>query len=403
MDEAENRPVSAFGLRPSNAVGSLHEADLSGILPATAMLPYTFATVPTPALVVDAAVVQRNIDRMAEYARQHGLHLRPHTKTHKSKFLAQHQLDGGAVGLTVAKVGEAQVMADLGAELLLAYPPVDRPRCEKLTQLADAGRILVALDSTYAADALAADAKRAGVQIGILIDLDVGMGRTGVQSADDALKLAQHVDRLDNVTVEGLFCFPGHLFMPPAEQGEALSQVADRLDQAIDLWKRHGLSTRIVSGGSTPTAFQSHHVKAYTEIRPGTYIFFDMNSVHGGVCELADCAARVVCTVVSDAVPNQVVIDAGSKALAADRCVPAPDRGHGYVVEYPEAHMKALSEEHGWVDVSRCERRPQVGERITVIPNHICPCVNLQDRMWLLRDADEPLESLRVDGRGKLS
>ena len=138
----------------------------------------------------------------------------------------------------------------------------------------------------------------------------------------------------------------------------------------------------IVSGGSTPTAYQSHLIPQLTEIRPGTYIYNDMNTVRGGFCTLDDCAARIICTVVSNAVPNQIVLDAGTKTLTSDACIPARDSGHGFIVEYPQAKIVALSEEHGQVDVSRCDHQPDLGQRVTVIPNHICPCVNLQNDVW---------------------
>ena len=139
-----------------------------------------------------------------------------------------------------------------------------------------------------------------------------------------------------------------------------------------------------------------------TEIRPGTYVYNDMNTVSGGYCTLDDCAARIVCTVVSDAVPGKFVIDAGSKTLTQDRNALGPDAGFGHIVECPGGKIVRLTEEHGEVDASACERRPRLGERVHVIPNHICPCVNLQDVVWL-RGGDGALESISVDARGRLS
>jgi len=127
-----------------------------------------------------------------------------------------------------------------------------------------------------------------------------------------------------------------------------------------------------------------------------------MNTVHGGYCRLEDCAARVVCTVISNAVPGQVVIDAGSKTLTSDRCIPALESGHGYVAEYPEARITALSEEHGQVDITACDRQPRIGERLTVIPNHICPCVNLHDRVWW-QEPGQPPELMTISTRGKIT
>jgi D-serine deaminase-like pyridoxal phosphate-dependent protein len=180
-----------------------------------------------------------------------------------------------------------------------------------------------------------------------------------------------------------------------------LSAVADQLAEALRLWYDHGLQARIVSGGSTPTAFQSHLISDYTEIRPGTYVYNDMNTVRGGFCKLEDCAARIIATVVSTAVPGQVVMDAGSKTLTSDLCGPAPQSGHGHIVEYPDARIVKLSEEHAQIDIRDCQRAPQLGERLTVIPNHICPCVNLQDSVWW-RDEDGALQELAIDARGML-
>ncbi len=375
------------------------QAGLRGKLSLIGRLP---ASVPTPALVVDGAVLRRNIERMARYAAQNGLSLRPHTKTHKCRMIAQLQIDAGAIGLTVAKAGEAALMQEVSQDVMMAYPAVDPARCRQLAELARSGFIRVAVDSTAAITALAAAATAAGSTIGVLVEIDVGMGRTGVATAAESLGLAQVASGTPGVRLDGLLCYPGQIWAPAGEQAAPLATVSARVEEALALWRAHGLPTGIIAGGSTPTACQSHLVKAFTEIHPGTYVFNDMNTVHGGYCSLEDCAARVVCTVVSDAVRDQVVIDGGSKTLTSDICFPAPDSGHGYVVEYPDAKIARLSEEHGQVDVSRCTRRPQVGERVTIIPNHICPCVNLHDSFWWLEPGAEPWRE-PVDARGRIS
>jgi D-serine deaminase-like pyridoxal phosphate-dependent protein len=358
--------------------------------------------IPTPALVLDALAVQRNIDRLAEYAARHGLGVRPHTKTHKNRQMAARQLAAGAIGLTTAKVGEAEVLADLSADLLIAYPTIDPARVARVAGLAREHLVHVAIDSLAAASILSEAAGRARSTIGLLVDIDVGMGRTGVATPEAALRLAQQIDQLPGVRLDGLMCYPGHIWEPPLQQAVALGLVAEKLQATIDLWHRQGLATTIVSGGSTPTAYQSHLVPQYTEIRPGTYIFNDVNEWRGGFCSLEDCAARIIATVVSDAVPDQIVIDGGTKTFTSDGCAVAKDAGHGYIVEYPQAKITRLSEEHGQVDVSKLEQRPRLGERVTIIPNHICPCVNLQDRVWWL-EASGTARPLAVDGRGKLS
>jgi D-serine deaminase-like pyridoxal phosphate-dependent protein len=356
----------------------------------------------TPYICVDRDLLWENLDQLAAYAEQHGLKLRPHAKTHKSRQIAQWQLERGAIGLTVAKPSEAEVFAEICDDLLLAYPIVDAARAERVARLVQRVDMKVAVDSAFAVATLSRAAAAAGSTLGVLVDLDVGLHRTGVQNASAALELAQLVERSPHVELRGLFCYPGHIWEPAAAQESALNAVAEQLEATLDLWKEHGLNAEIVSGGSTPTAYQSHLARHFTEIRPGTYPFNDMNTVLGGYMALDRCAARIVVTVVSDAVPGQVVIDAGSKTLAADRCILGPDLGFGHVVEYPDARITKLSEEHGQVDVSRCAARPAIGERVSVIPNHICPCVNLQDRVWL-KVADDQYEPLTVDARGRLT
>jgi D-serine deaminase-like pyridoxal phosphate-dependent protein len=359
-------------------------------------------SIPRPAIAIDAQVVLRNLARMAEYAKSHALNVRPHTKTHKSAMLARMQLDHGAAGLTVAKAGEAQVMSAVrpDVDLLLAYPVVDQHRCQMLAALAAEGQtIRIAIDSTIAADALGLAASSAGATIGILVDLDVGLHRTGVQSPQASLALAQHVTRQRGLRLDGIMIYPGHIWSRPSDQVPALRAVDAIVCEAVSLWQKHGLAAPIVSGGSTPTALQSHHITHLTEIRPGTYVFNDMNSVAGGFCTLEDCAARVISTVVSDAAPGQVVIDAGSKTLSSDRRHDDPDAGHGYIVEFPQAKIAKLSEEHAQVDVRSCDRAPKVGQRLTVIPNHICPCINLQDQVYWL-EPDQPPREIRINARG---
>ncbi len=355
----------------------------------------------TPAMVIDARTVVRNVERLATYAAKYELDIRPHTKTHKSRQLAALQMASGASGLTAAKVGEAEIMAEVADDILLAYPAIDPARTARVAHLSAHATLRVAVDSRQGAKLLADAANRASATIGILVDLDVGMGRTGLQTPSEALKLAQFVDATSGLRLDGLFCYPGHINQPAAEQTSALQAVSDKLAATLRMWTDHGLQARIVSGGSTPTAFQSHQIPEYTEIRPGTYIYNDMNTVRGGYCTLEDCAARMICTVVSTAVPGQVIIDAGSKTLTSDRCAPAPDSGHGHVLEYPEARITRLSEEHGQVDIRACSSSPQLGERVTVIPNHICPCVNLQDAVWW-RDDEGQLQELLIDARGLL-
>lgn len=356
----------------------------------------------TPCLVVDAATVRRNLQRLQDYARQHGLNVRPHTKTHKSREMARLQLQFGASGLTVAKVGEAEVMREECDDLLIAYPTVDAARCGRIARLAHTCTVRVAIDSQLAAERLAEAARSAGSTIGILVDQDVGFHRTGLGSSEAALELAQYVaQQSDALRLDGLFFYPGHVWQPAPQQQQPLEAINELVGETLSMWKQAGLEATIVSGGSTPTAFQSHYVTHQTEIRPGTSIYNDMNTVRGGFCELADCAAAIVATVVSTAVAGKAVIDAGTKTLTSDRNVTSPDSGHGHILEYPDARLVRLSEEHGEIDLSACSTKPALGERLTIIPNHICPCVNLQDQFFWQTD-DGALAPSPVDTRGML-
>jgi len=359
----------------------------------------------TPSLVIDGVRVRSNLQRLAQYAKQHDLLVRPHTKTHKSIQIARLQLELGAIGLAVAKVGEAEVLSSAflqdQSDLLVAFPALDSARVSRLAELARTTQIRVAIDSSYSASALASAAGVANTRIGVLIDIDCGYHRTGVQSPQAALELAQTVEQHPSLRLDGLFFFPGHLFVSPEQQAEALDQLQQTLERIINLWRAHGLEAAIVSGGSTPTAYLSHRVPALTEIRPGTYVYNDMNTVHGGYCEVDDCAAQVVCTVVSNAVPGKCVIDAGSKTLSSDPNATDPKNGFGYILEYPEAKIDRLTEEHGEVLLTNCDRKPQLGERLTVIPNHICVCVNLQESAWF-RNEDATLQPFSIDAQHKL-
>ncbi len=355
--------------------------------------------IPTPALVVDLPTVERNVARMAEYVARHGLDLRPHMKTHKSRLIASMQLRAGAVGLSCAKTGEAQVMSQVTQDLLVAYPIVDPVRRERVVQLAKQGSIRVTLDSAESAEQLSRASRVAGSTVGVLVDLDIGYHRTGVQSEERAVALAEQVDRLPNLRLGGLVVYPGHITGPPEQQRAKMEQLEFRLQQLRDAWSQKGWADPVVSSGSSPSALHTHFAPSVTEIRPGTYVYNDLNLVRGGYCRLEDCAARIHATVVSVAVPGQVVLDSGSKTLTSDHCGPAPDSGFGYVVEYPRAKIVRLTEEHGQVDISMCESSPQLGERVTIIPNHICVCVNMQDEFWLLGAEGHPVAH-PVDARG---
>jgi D-serine deaminase-like pyridoxal phosphate-dependent protein len=355
----------------------------------------------TPALVVDLDIMERNLARVAGYARSNGLRLRPHTKTHNSTRIGRRQLDAGAAGLTVAKVSEAEVM--LGAapsDLLIAYPIVGRPKLERLTEVARRTRVTVALDSEAAARDLSEAARAAQVEIGVLAETDVGLGRVGVTPGAPLLDLARAILGMPGLRFEGIACYPGHIKGTDAASLAALAKVGEILRGILLDFERAGIPVGIVSGGSTPTLFHSHACDGITEIRPGTYVYNDLNTVLSGACGLEDCAASVLATVVSTARPGQMIVDGGSKTFSSDRPL-GGDVTFGRVVEAPGARFHKMNEEHGFVDITKAERSFSVGDRVHIIPNHICVAVNLHEQVYGVR-GDRVEEVWKVEGRGKL-
>ena len=356
----------------------------------------------TPALVVDLDILERNLRRVADYAGGHGLRLRPHTKTHKSPLVGRWQLDSGAVGLTVAKVGEAEVMlASETPDLLVAYPVIGRAKLERLMEVARRTRVTVALDSAFAARQLSDAARAAGVSVGVLAEVDVGLGRVGVSPGEPLVALANSIDHLPHLDFEGITFYPGHIRDNDEPGSEALNQLDQLLRSILAAFRDRGPAVRVVSGGSTPTLFRSHEIRGLTEIRPGTYVYNDLNTVNSGGCTLEDCAASIVVTVVSTARPDQIIIDGGSKTFSSDRLVNSSEATFGRLVEAPAAKFHKMNEEHGYVDVTRADRDFTVGDRLRVIPNHICVAVNLHEQVYGIR-GDEVERTWRVEGRGKL-
>ena len=233
----------------------------------------------TPALVVDLDIFERNLARVADYARQHSLRLRPHTKTHKSVRIAGRQIASGAAGLTVAKVSEAEVMLAAGpTDLLVAFPIIGHTKLEHLTQVARRTQVTVALDSIFAARQLSDAARAAQVEIGVLAEVDAGLGRVGVAPGKPLVQLAQAIQKLPHLRFAGIAFYPGHIKSLDEPGLRALAQLSDLVGGILDDFRAAGIEIGIVSGGSTPTLFHSHEVHGLTEIRPGTYVFNDLNT-----------------------------------------------------------------------------------------------------------------------------
>jgi D-serine deaminase-like pyridoxal phosphate-dependent protein len=340
--------------------------------------------VATPAVLVDERRLDRNLRAMAGHAARHGLALRPHAKTHKSVEIARRQLGHGAIGMSVATLGEAETFADAGlAEIFVAYPLwADRERAPRLRVLAGRVRLMAGVDSLASVHQLA-EAVRGHAELRVLVEVDCGLRRSGVTPAA-AGRIAAAAARA-GLAVDGVFTFPGHSYAPgmptraAADEAAALSAAADSLATA-------GLPCPVRSGGSTPSAAHSAGGAdggPVTELRPGVYAFNDAQQVVLGTCTLDEVALSVLATVVSTPAPERFVLDAGAKVLGYDRPAWAP--GHGLLPAFPGATVTGLWEHHA-VATAGDGPRPAVGDRVLVVPNHVCTTVNLVDELHVVRD-----------------
>jgi D-serine deaminase-like pyridoxal phosphate-dependent protein len=328
------------------------------------------ADVDTPALVVDLDAVERNIDRMQAHCDALGVALRPHIKTHKLPALAHRQVARGAVGIACQKLGEAEVMAAAGLrDILISYPILGAAKAARFAALAGLVRMAAVGDSPAVPEGLSAALAEAGATAAFLVECDTGYGRTGVQTPEAAAELAALADTLPGLRFAGFMTYP------------MLPESGPWLQAAVDAAAARGLRASWITAGGTPTTSREagEHAPALTEWRPGTYIYGDRSTAADGSVPLEDCALHVRATVVSRPTADRAIIDAGSKALTSDPAAGA--EGHGTLLEYPDARVPKLNEEHGYVDLSACAERPEVGEVVTVLPNHACGATNLYDEV----------------------
>ena len=341
----------------------------------------------TPTPVVDLEVALRNLETMQSYCNAYNIALRPHIKTHKLPFFAIKQLALGAVGVACQKISEATVMAQAGVgDILLTYNVVGQRKLEPLARLARLADLSVGVDNETAIMTAESAAQRAGKVIGVLLEFDSGLARTGVSSAESIIKLARRVEASPHLEYRGIMCYPSG------------AEATLWLDDALPKLRAEGLTPRIISGGGTPQARETHLSPHVNELRVGTYIYNDKMMVSAGAATLADCALSVKVTVVSRAAPTRAVIDAGSKTLSSDQ-LPA-EGGYGLVREYPGAVLERLYEEHGVLDLSGCADKPEVGDVLTIIPNHACVVTNLHDEI-VLHKSGTVVSHMPVAARGK--
>jgi D-serine deaminase-like pyridoxal phosphate-dependent protein len=353
------------------------------------------AEVDTPALLLDLDRFERNVATMAEAAR--GIRLRPHAKSHKCPEIARAQIAAGAVGVCCQKVSEAQAMVDGGvADVMVSNEVVGRAKLARLAALARRARVSVCVDDAANAGEMDDAARAAGVRLDVLVEVNVGANRCGVEPGEPALRLARAVSGFANLRFAGVHAYHGaaqHL-RSVAERRAAIAQAAERARRTRDLIEDEGLECEVVTGAGTGTFLFEQASGVYNELQPGSYIFMDAdygrNSWEG--FPSFEQSLFILATVMSAPAPGRAVVDAGLKAHSFDSGMPL-------VADSPGVEYVRASDEHGVLKIASGARSPVLGEKIRLVPGHCDPTVNLHD--WLVCFRDERVEALwPISARG---
>jgi D-serine deaminase-like pyridoxal phosphate-dependent protein len=345
----------------------------------------------TPCAVIDMDNVERNIARIQAACEAAGVANRPHIKTHKSPVLAKMQVAAGARGITCQKLGEAEIMADAGVDdILISYNLLGDEKMARLGALQAKAHMTVAADNPTVVADLPMAAAASGRPLSVVVECDTGRKRAGVETPAEAIALARTIAASQGLQFTGFMLYP-------TETGWAEAQKF--YDEALAGVRAHGLDATMVSTGGTPNLKNIGKLKGATEHRPGTYIYNDRMQVKAGVASWDDCALNIYATVVSRAGPERGILDAGSKTLTSD--TGGGLDGHGLILEHPEARIAKFAEEHGFLDLTRSNTRPNVGDVVRIVPNHVCVVVNMMDEVVMVR-GEEIIGVLPVAARGKL-
>jgi D-serine deaminase-like pyridoxal phosphate-dependent protein len=342
----------------------------------------------TPAFIVNEAVALRNIAAFQAHCDKVGLNLRPHIKTHKSIRFAKVQLAAGAVGITCQKISEAEAMlADGIDDILITYNILEFAKLARLRALSDRVSVLsVVADNAVVVQGLGQAFVGATRPLTVLVECDSGAKRCGVQTPDAAVELAYQISSTSGLSFGGLMTYPA------AGMAKDAAQFMYDTKQLLD---EKGLACPVISAGGSPDMWTAVPDGIITEYRIGTYIYNDRSLVERGTCTWDDCAGHVLATVVSTPTPKRAVIDAGSKVLTSD-LLGFPDFGH--VLGHPEISIVGLSEEHGVLKVDP-ETPLMIGERVRIVPNHVCVVSNMFDDVWIEHE-DQSLVQMKIDARG---
>ena len=328
----------------------------------------------TPAVLIDLDIVEANIAAAQRRFDAMGVKFRPHIKTHKIPQLARMQLREGAQGIACQKLSEAEVFAADGfGDILLCFNLLSPAKIRRLRALAAGCTLTVVADNLETIGALSQGFADRDQPLSVLVECDTGMGRCGVQTPEAAAALAQAISQAPGLHFQGLMTYP-------AVAGEARVEAFMSASRALCIAETGHCAT--ISSGGTPTMADAALCPSVTEYRAGTYIYNDRSLVARGSCDWADCALTVLATVVSRPTPDRAILDAGSKSLTSDLL---GLQGYGHLVEFPDATINALSEEHGIVRLNPHAPGPAIGQQVQIIPNHACPVSNLVDRVYFHR------------------
>ena len=345
----------------------------------------------TPAVVIDLDRVERNIARVQAACEAAGVANRPHIKTHKSPVIAKMQKEAGASGITCQKIGEAEIMAEAGLDdILISYNLLGEDKMGRLAKVMERASVTVAADNPTVVAGLPRAAELSGRTLNVVVECDTGRKRAGVETPAEAVTLAKDIASRSGLS------FAGFMLYPPEDAMETTQKF---LDEATAGVRQAGLAPRMVSTGGTPNVANLGRIKGTTEHRAGTYVFNDRMMLACGAATMDDLALTVVATIVSRAAPERGIVDAGSKTLTSDT---GGLDGHGLILEHPEARIAKFAEEHGFLDLARCNDRPKVGDVVRIVPNHVCVVVNMVDRLVATR-GDEIVGEIPVAARGRIT
>jgi D-serine deaminase-like pyridoxal phosphate-dependent protein len=359
----------------------------------------------TPAIIIDKSKLLKNIYKMNDIAKENNVNLRPHIKTHKIPFIAKEQLKAGAVGITTAKITEAEVMADYGIrDIFIAYPLVTMEKIQKAIELSKKVRLILGVDSLEGAKILSKLLEENNVTIEVRLEVDLGLERTGIPY-ESVLDIAKEISSLKNIKISGIYTFRGPILNgnPTLNFVEAGIEEGQKMVELADQLRKIGLPIHDVSVGSTSTSASAATVPGVTEIRPGTYVFYDAMQEKYGCCTENECAAIVKVTVISRPTKNRAIIDGGSKTFATDVQPNQPPiylNGFGKVVGHPNITFERVTEEHGMLHIEG-DSPIKVGDTLEIIPNHICTTINLHNYVFI-GEENRTLERYEVKARGKL-